>query len=94
MEITQLLAEVAGPANDLTWTGIVQIVGMVLIGAIGSLIRMKMTDVQKSIDGLSSRMDRQCTRLRDVELDVAGQSGRKVRRLRNDVDDTAYEDNQ
>lgn len=86
MVIPQLLAD--GAVQEFTLSNALQIIGMVLIGAIGTLLKMGVTDMKNELKGLSKRLDRQCARLRNVELDVAANSGRKVRPMVDDVDDT------
>lgn len=93
--IHQLLLLLAdAEAGQLDWWHAVQFVFMVLIGAIGSLIRMSITDFKKSVEGMSCRMDRNCRRLQRVELDIAKHVGRHVRRVKDDVEesDEEYED--
>lgn len=88
-----LLADAAG-ANDSEWFHVVQGIFMVMVGVIGALIKIGITDMKNAIVGLSARLDRNCRRLRRVEIDSARQVGRTVRRTVDDVceDETDYED--
>lgn len=79
-----LLAEAV---DGLTTSNVIQIVAMVMVGAIGALIKMAIDDIKKSVKEVSERLNRNCSRLRRVELDTARSVGRKVRRVRDDVDE-------